>query len=68
MHLHGHTWKVEVWLEGEVDPETGMVVDFGEVKYQIDLLDHTTLNWVLPVEFLPPTAENLVKYFLENVL
>ena len=65
--LHGHTWTVEVWLEGDVDSQTGMVVDFGEVKREIDLLDHTTLNDVLPYEFLPPTAENLVKYFLTNL-
>jgi len=63
--MHGHTWVAEVWLEGEVDPETGMVFDFAEVKHYIDLLDHTVLNDVLPKEFLPPTAENLVKYFLE---
>lgn len=66
-NLHGHTWLVEVWAEGEVDPETGMVVDFGDMKTVIDFLDHTALNAVLPEEFLPPTAENLVKYFLEYI-
>lgn len=67
LNLHGHTWLVEVWIEDNIDPETGMVVDFGEVKHQIDLLDHTTLNYVLPQEFLPPTAENLVLYFLKVI-
>jgi len=66
-HMHGHTYLVEVWMEEEVDPQTGMAVDFGEVKEIIDFLDHTTLNDVLPPEYLPPTAENLVKYFLENI-
>lgn len=64
---HGHTWLVEVWLEGDVDSKTGMVLDFGEVKKEIDHLDHTDLNDVLPLEFLPPTAENLVKYFITNL-
>lgn len=65
--MHGHTWLVEVWMEGEVDPKTGMVVDFGEVKFWINHLDHTALNEVLPDRFLPPTAENLVLYFLRYI-
>ena len=65
--MHGHSWLVEVWMEGDIDHETGMVVDFGEVKSEIDLLDHITLNDVLPSKFLPPTAENLVRYFLHYI-
>jgi 6-pyruvoyl-tetrahydropterin synthase len=44
-----------------------MVVDFGDIKTVIDFLDHTMLNEVIPPEFLPPTAENLVKYFLHYI-
>ena len=62
-HLHGHTWVIEVWIEGPADPTTGMVVDFREVKEIIDYCDHQTLNLVLPEGFLPPTAENLARYF-----
>ena len=64
---HGHTWLAEVWLEGKIDPKTGMVVDFDEVKRVIDTCDHCRLNDVLPQKYLPPTAENLVKYFLEHI-
>ena len=66
-YLHGHTWKVEVWMEGEVDPKTGMLVDFGEAKKAIDYLDHTSLNESLPLDYLPPTAENIVLYLLERI-
>lgn len=66
-HLHGHTFLVETWLKGEVDSDTGMVVDFGHVKKVIDELDHQLLNDVLPNEYLPPTAENLVRYFLRYI-
>jgi queuosine biosynthesis protein QueD len=60
--MHGHTWKIEVWLHGEVQSD-GMVVDFREVKDVIDELDHKCLNDVLP----NPTSENLALYLLEKV-
>lgn len=31
-NLHGHTWKVELELVGEVDPKSGMLIDFGDIK------------------------------------
>jgi 6-pyruvoyltetrahydropterin/6-carboxytetrahydropterin synthase len=46
--LHGHSYKVELLAHGEVDPDVGWVVDYGELKqlYQPvhDLLDHSYLN------------------------
>ncbi|KYH42043.1 MAG: 6-pyruvoyl tetrahydropterin synthase [Candidatus Bathyarchaeota archaeon B63] len=32
MNLHGHTFRLDVEVEGNVDPQTGMVIDFGLVK------------------------------------
>jgi 6-pyruvoyltetrahydropterin/6-carboxytetrahydropterin synthase len=32
MNLHGHTFRLDVEVEGEINPKTGMVVDFGLVK------------------------------------
>lgn len=32
MNLHGHTFRLDVEVEGEIDPETGMVIDFTVVK------------------------------------
>jgi len=32
MNLHGHTFRVDVEVEGEVDPESGMVLDFDLIK------------------------------------
>ena len=32
MSLHGHTFRLDVEIEGDIDPETGMVIDFGMVK------------------------------------
>ena len=55
--IHGHTWEIHVWLEGEVNPRTGMLVDFKVVKDLIDTYDHQNLNDIFP-DHHPPTAEN----------
>jgi len=62
--LHGHSWKVIVELDGDINPETGMVIDFREIKKIIDALDHRYLN-----DFIGyPSAENLVNYFIDRFL
>jgi 6-pyruvoyltetrahydropterin/6-carboxytetrahydropterin synthase len=59
--LHGHTFKVIVYLKGEVDPERGWVLDFSGIKTVVDpvleMLDHTVLNEI--GELGNPTSENL---------
>lgn len=64
-NFHGHNYDVEVKVIGEVDPVTGMVIDFKRLKGLIeeeveDRFDHKNLNLDCP-EFaeLLPTAENL---------
>lgn len=46
--LHGHSWVLEVELEGPLDPSTGFVVDFADIKSAvqpvIDELDHRHLG------------------------
>ncbi len=39
-NLHGHRWLVEVWIEGPVDPESGILVDFNEITSIIEQFDH----------------------------
>ncbi len=41
--LHGHRWKVEVWMEGQVSEETGIVVDFNTIKDIICRFDHQVI-------------------------
>ncbi len=50
-HIHGHTWLLQVGFAGEVNPKTGMVMDFADIKaiintLIIDKLDHKYLNEV----------------------
>ena len=62
---HGHTYALEVTVEGEVDPETGYVMDFGALKRVVHenvirRVDRRHLNF--DVDFLSgvnPTAENI---------
>jgi 6-pyruvoyltetrahydropterin/6-carboxytetrahydropterin synthase len=66
--MHGHNYKFFVGLEGEVDPHTGMIADFGEVKRQVNELvlarvDHRTLN----DELENPTAENIARWIFETL-
>ena len=48
--IHGHSYTVEVFLHGEVDPKTGMLLDFIEFKKNgiadfIDMFDHAIAIW-----------------------
>ncbi len=62
--LHGHSFRVELVCEGDVDPRTGWLVDFTEMKRAftplLDLLDHQYLNEIEGLE--NPTVENLAKW------
>ena len=47
--MHGHSWRVDVVVAGEVDPKTGWLLDFGEIQSFVEPLlaaelDHRTLN------------------------
>ena len=60
-NLHGHTFAVEVYVQGDVAENTGWVADFGDIKTiaksYVDQLDHTYLNDIAGLE--NPTSENI---------
>jgi 6-pyruvoyltetrahydropterin/6-carboxytetrahydropterin synthase len=66
-HGHGHNYVLEVSLEGNPDPVTGMVVDLKEMKEVlnrevVELYDHRFLNYeVPPFDRVTPTAENIAR-------
>ena len=59
--LHGHSFAVDVEVEGNVDESLGWVIDYGEIKKHVapvrDRLDHYLLNEIDGLE--NPTSENL---------
>ena len=80
-NFHGHNYELIVSVTGEIDKETGYVIDMKVLKDIIkseveDALDHKNLNLEVP-EFkdLNPTAENIavviynkIKPHINNVL
>jgi 6-pyruvoyltetrahydropterin/6-carboxytetrahydropterin synthase len=39
-NLHGHRWKVEIWMAGEPDPLTHILIDYSMIKKIVDKYDH----------------------------
>jgi 6-pyruvoyltetrahydropterin/6-carboxytetrahydropterin synthase len=66
-NYHGHNYVLEVIVEGEIDAETGYLIDLKVLKeiihkHVLDRFDHRNLN-VDCIEFkgIKPTAENIAK-------
>ena len=68
-HGHGHNWVVEVTLRGELDDESGMVMDLNRLRLLvleklISRVDHLHLNFDVPfLRDVIPTAENIARAF-----
>ncbi|MCL0029194.1 6-carboxytetrahydropterin synthase QueD [Dehalococcoidia bacterium] len=67
--LHGHSFHIEVWVRGDIDPNTGWVIDFSDISEAFaplfEKLDHRYLN---DVEGLSnPTSENLARWVWGNL-
>ncbi|MDX2248711.1 MAG: 6-carboxytetrahydropterin synthase QueD [Bacteroidia bacterium] len=73
--MHGHSFRMEVNLRGEADPETGILMDYGDIKTivqpYVKMLDHWCINEVGEKEgselLANPTSENLAKWFFEKL-
>lgn len=71
-NLHGHNWKVEVFVRGERLDEIGMLVDFRELKAAtrrvMNHLDHRNLNELKPFDNeMNPSSEHLAGFILHEV-
>jgi len=65
-NLHGHTYKYEIEVVGDIDPQTGMIVDFGKLKSDIEIFDHDYINTYKDLED-NPTAENIVEWLVYRI-
>lgn len=67
--MHGHSFKVEISVEGEVDPSTGWLYDHSRISRAMDplleLLDHSYLNDIHGLD--NPTIENMCRWLWEKL-
>jgi len=67
--LHGHSFRVEITVEGEVVEETGWFLDYGVIATLVEpvrgKLDHYYLNEIPGLE--NPTSENLARWIWERL-
>jgi len=67
--LHGHSFRFDVVVEGDVDPSKGYLIDYGDIKQAtepiVKRLDHYYLN---EIEGLSnPTSENLARWIWQKL-
>lgn len=67
--MHGHSFKVEISVEGTVDSATGWLYDHAEIsgamKPLLRQLDHSYLNEIAGLE--NPTIENMAAWFWQKL-
>ena len=62
--LHGHNWRVKVFLKSETLDENGMILDYAHLKKYVMKFDHKIINDLVDFN---PTAENMCKYFCDTI-
>ena len=69
--LHGHNWKVEVFITGAQLDEAGLLMDFGQLKARTNALlekvDHKYLNELEAFRERNPSSENLARYLFDSL-
>lgn len=67
--VHGHSFRAVIWLDGKVDPDTGLVMHFERFLQEIErfrvMLDHRMLNEVEGLEH--PTLENITMWLWDRM-
>jgi 6-pyruvoyltetrahydropterin/6-carboxytetrahydropterin synthase len=62
-NMHGHNWKIEVYVTGEKLDKAGVLVDFGLIKKHVAeimaMLDHKYLNELDYFQQKQPSSENI---------
>jgi 6-pyruvoyltetrahydropterin/6-carboxytetrahydropterin synthase len=70
-NVHGHNYKVQVTVAGEQLNSIGLLMDFVDlrawIKALVERLDHRFLNDLPPFDQVNPSAENLAKYFFDEI-
>jgi 6-pyruvoyltetrahydropterin/6-carboxytetrahydropterin synthase len=69
--LHGHNWKVQVYVLAEKLNDIDLAIDFHELKKLTDEvlepLDHGFLNDIFPFTEKNPSSENIAKWIFDSL-
>lgn len=67
--MHGHSYRIDIAIEGEIDPERGWIMDFAEIdEHVVPLvrqLDHQVLNEI--ENLANPTSELLARWWWQKL-
>ncbi|UCF92569.1 MAG: 6-carboxytetrahydropterin synthase QueD [Desulfobacterales bacterium] len=70
-NLHGHNWRIEVYVVGTRLNDAGVLMDFGEIKAHVaaimSTLDHKFLNELEHFKQDCPSSENIARYVAEEL-
>ena len=70
-NLHGHNWKIEVWVTADELDQAELVMDFGDIKKHtnevLDILDHQYLNDLDFFKSHNPSSENIARFIYEKL-
>ena len=70
-NLHGHNWKIEVYVIGEKLGDDGLLIDFRVIKNATEMvireLDHAFLNDLEYFKNINPSSENIARFIFESL-
>lgn len=70
--LHGHNWKIEVFVTGKELGKDGLLMDFRLIKEKakkvLDELDHKFLNELDAFKIINPSSENIACHVFKSLL
>jgi 6-pyruvoyltetrahydropterin/6-carboxytetrahydropterin synthase len=70
-NVHGHNYKVQVMVGGDQLDSAGLLLDFVElrraIKGLVERVDHRFLNDLEPFDKINPSAENIAKFFYDEL-
>jgi len=70
-NMHGHNWRIEVYVQGGQLDDGGVLMDFGEIKRQVadvmEQLDHRYLNELNHFANAQPSSENIAFFVAQQL-
>jgi 6-pyruvoyltetrahydropterin/6-carboxytetrahydropterin synthase len=69
--VHGHNWKVEVFVKSKELNDIGLAIDFKDLKKItkniLSELDHKNLNEIPPFDKINPSSENIARFLFNRI-